>query len=132
VGLVRRRAPGLVLLRLSVGRHGENADLQRDDDDLVRVALGDLAVLTEVAGDPIDHRVTRWGGGLPQYGVGHRDRVRRIREQVSRQPGLALAGAAYDGVGLPAAITTGRQAAADVRASLAAGLGRGSTEGRLG
>jgi len=62
----------------------------------------------------VAHRVTRWGGGLPQYNVGHLDRVARIRQAVSEQPGLAVAGAAYDGVGIPACIATGRQAAGQV------------------
>jgi len=60
---------------------------------------------------PADTRVTRWGGGLPQYTVGHLDRVARIRAAVAAQPGLAVAGAAYDGVGIPACVATARTAA---------------------
>ena len=56
----------------------------------------------------------RWGGGLPQYAVGHLDRVARIRADVARVPGLALAGAAYDGVGIPAVIASGHRAATEV------------------
>jgi oxygen-dependent protoporphyrinogen oxidase len=56
--------------------------------------------------------VSRWGGGLPQYAVGHLDRVRRIRETLPA--GLAVAGAAYDGVGVPAVIHSGQEAAAGV------------------
>ncbi len=54
--------------------------------------------------------MTRWGGGLPQYTVGHLDRVRRIK--ASLPPDLAVAGAAYDGVGVPAVIRSGQDAAA--------------------
>jgi oxygen-dependent protoporphyrinogen oxidase len=59
----------------------------------------------------VGSRVVRWGGGLPQYAVGHLDRVRRVREAVAEQPGLAVAGAAYDGVGVPAVARSGREAA---------------------
>jgi oxygen-dependent protoporphyrinogen oxidase len=55
-----------------------------------------------------------WGGGLPQYNVGHLDRVARIRAAVAAQPGLAVAGAAYDGVGIPACVGTARAAADQV------------------
>jgi oxygen-dependent protoporphyrinogen oxidase len=55
--------------------------------------------------------VTRWGGGLPQYAVGHLDRVARIRSAVAAVPGLAVCGATYDGVGVPACIRTGLAAA---------------------
>ncbi len=60
----------------------------------------------------LDSRVVRWGGGLPQYAVGHLDLVARVRAGVARWPGLAVAGAAYDGVGVPAVARSGREAAA--------------------
>ena len=59
----------------------------------------------------------RWGGGLPQYAVGHLDRVERIRADVARIPGLAVCGAAYDGVGIPAVIASARRAAVQVVAA---------------
>jgi protoporphyrinogen/coproporphyrinogen III oxidase len=104
-------APGLVVVRLSVGRFGEEADLQRDDDELVGLALADLRDAVGVTGTPIDTRVTRWGGGLPQYAVGHRARVDRVRAAVAAHPGLAVCGAAYDGVGIPAAVASAEHAA---------------------
>ena len=60
---------------------------------------------------PVDTHVQRWGGGLPQYAVGHLDRVARIRAAVARVPGLVVCGAAYDGVGIPAVIASARWAA---------------------
>jgi oxygen-dependent protoporphyrinogen oxidase len=59
----------------------------------------------------VDWHVQRWGGALPQYTVGHVDRVRRVREAMAGVPGLELAGAAYDGVGVPATIGGAREAA---------------------
>ena len=63
-------------------------------------------------------RVSRWGGGLPQYSVGHLDRVASIRAGIAAEPGLAICGAAYDGVGIPACIATARLAANQVLAYL--------------
>jgi protoporphyrinogen/coproporphyrinogen III oxidase len=111
---LQRGDPGLHLVRCSVGRLGEDAVLQRDDADLAGLAAADLAAATGVKGDPVDSRVTRWGGGLPQYSVGHLDRVIRIRAAVAGLPGLAVCGAAYDGVGIPACIATARLAADQV------------------
>ncbi|HEY4315025.1 MAG TPA: protoporphyrinogen oxidase [Actinomycetes bacterium] len=107
-------APDLVLVRASVGRLGEEALLQRDDEDLIDLVLADLTDLVGVTDPPVDARVTRWGGGLPQYAVGHRTRVERIRTAVAELPGLTVAGAQYEGVGVPACIGSGQRAAADL------------------
>ncbi len=110
----------LEIVRCSVGRIGEQALLQREDGELAEVAAAELATATGARGGPVTARVTRWGGALPQYTVGHLDRVRRIRAAVAAQPGLAVCGAAYDGVGVPACVATARQAVSQVIASLAA------------
>ncbi len=110
----------LEIVRCSVGRIGEEALLQRADDELASLAVAELAAATGVCGGPAATRVTRWGGALPQYTVGHLDRVARIRAGVAAQPGLAVCGAAYDGVGIPACIGTARAAASQVTAFLAA------------
>lgn len=106
--------PGLILLRCSIGRLGEEALLQRDDAELVALAMAETAEVTGVRGVPRDSRVTRWGGSLPQYDVGHLDRIARIRGAVAGLPGLALCGAAYDGLGIPACVSTARTAAARI------------------
>ncbi len=103
--------PGTMIARASIGRYGDEADLQRDDDELASVAADELADLAAISDKPIDALVTRWGGGLPQYTVGHIDRVRRARAAMATMPGLAACGAAYDGVGVPACIATARAAA---------------------
>jgi oxygen-dependent protoporphyrinogen oxidase len=108
------------IVRCSVGRAGEVAVLQRDDADLADLAAAELAAATGITGKPVDCRVTRWGGSLPQYNVGHLDRVARIRAAVDGQPGLAVAGAAYDGVGIPACVATARTAVTQVLAGLRA------------
>jgi oxygen-dependent protoporphyrinogen oxidase len=125
---LRDRADGLVFVRCSLGRIGEEAILQRDDGELSALAAADLAAAAGVRGAPADVLVTRWGGALPQYTVGHLDRVARIQASLAAQPGLAACGAAYAGVGIPACIGTARDAADQAMA----GLRVGSTHGQGG
>ena len=103
----------VVHLRASVGRAREEADLQRDDADLVAVAVAEVG---EALGRPlprvVDAHVQRWGGGLPQYAVGHVDRVASVRADVAHLPGIEVAGAVYDGVGIPAVVASATRAAA--------------------
>ncbi len=125
---LRLANPGMHIVRCSVGRLGEEAILQREDRELAELAAADLAKATGVRGRPADVRVTRWGGSLPQYSVGHLDRVARIRAEVASLPGVAVCGAAYDGVGIPACIASARlavdQVLAYLEASAAAAAGR--------
>ncbi|MBL0749328.1 protoporphyrinogen oxidase [Nocardioides sp. G10] len=113
-GWVRDLDPDVVVLRTSLGRHREEATLQATDEGLVRVSLADLASLAGITARPVDTHVQRWGGALPQYAVGHLDRVARIRAAVADLPGLALCGATYDGVGVPAVIGSARRAVASL------------------
>jgi protoporphyrinogen/coproporphyrinogen III oxidase len=114
---VREAGDGMLLLRTSLGRHREEAALQVSDEELVALSLGDLGEAIGLVARPVDTHVQRWGGGLPQYAVGHLDRVARIRADVARVPGLAVCGAAYDGIGIPAVIGSARRAAAEVGAA---------------
>ena len=108
---------GPVLVRASLGRYCDERVLQRSDDDLVALARHDLdELLGAPLPDPLAVRVNRWGGALPQYGVGHVERVARARAALP--PSLALAGAAYDGVGIAACVRSGQTAADAVAASL--------------
>lgn len=107
------------VVRLSVGRHREEQDLQHTDEDLAWWAQADLETATDIRDAPLDWRVTRWGGALPQYAVGHLDRVTRIRRAVAEHQGLAVCGAAYDGVGVPACVASAEAAAARVLRDLA-------------
>ncbi|WNI18494.1 protoporphyrinogen oxidase [Actinacidiphila sp. ITFR-21] len=116
------------VLRTSVGRFGDEADLAWDDTDLVRLSREDLAEAVGLRAAPVAARVTRWDAGLPQYAVGHLGRVARIREEVGKLPGLAVCGAVYDGVGIPACVGSGRRAAAAVLATLVPDAGRGARE----
>ena len=113
----------LALLRASWGRHREEWVLQHTDDELIALTLQDLARACGIAGPVIDAHVQRWGGGLPQYAVGHLSRVTRVRDAVAGvnaadpTPGagrVAVCGAAYDGVGIPAVIASAQRAARQI------------------
>lgn len=110
-------AGDLTLLRASVGRIGESQALRLDDADLTALVRRELRPLLGIDAEPIDSLVTRWGGGLPQYAVGHVERIARARAAVGQVPGLAVCGAAYDGVGIPACIGSARAAVDRVVAS---------------
>jgi len=103
--------PDHLLVRGSVGRFGDIEALRYDDAELVMAVRSDLAELTGIDVPPIDWLVSRWGGGLPQYGVGHLDLVDRIQRAERQLPGMAIAGAALHGVGLPACVATATAAA---------------------
>ncbi|MGH9249978.1 MAG: protoporphyrinogen oxidase [Acidimicrobiales bacterium] len=111
-------AGDLVVLRASVGRHRTVADLQREDGELVDIVLADLADALGVTGRPVDARVTRWGGALPQYAVGHVERMSRVASAVGAVAGLALCGAAYDGVGVAACVAGAQRAATGILGGL--------------
>ncbi|MGW2519051.1 protoporphyrinogen oxidase [Streptomyces sp. NPDC001617] len=119
-GWIADENPDLIVLRTSVGRFGETEILRREDADLVDVSRHDLHQATGLGATPVATRVTRWTDGLPQYPVGHHARVARIREHVAKLPGLAVCGAPYDGVGIPACIASAYAAVDQIGGDLAA------------
>ncbi|NLU65827.1 protoporphyrinogen oxidase [Streptomyces sp. HNM0574] len=120
-GWVDAQNPELFVLRTSVGRYGEERQLEREDGELTEVSLRDLHAAIGLTARPVDSVVTRWNGGLPQYPLGHTARVGRIRAAVAGVPGLELCGAAYEGVGIPACAGGGRLAAEATLASAGPG-----------
>ena len=109
----------VVHLRASIGRAREESVLQRDDADLVAVSVAETgAALGRPLTRLVDAHVQRWGGGLPQYAVGHVDAIASVRADVARVAGLEVAGATYDGVGIPAVIASAQRAAAATVAHL--------------
>jgi oxygen-dependent protoporphyrinogen oxidase len=98
-------AGGALLVRSSVGRFRGESELQRPDGELTAAVVADVAELLGLSRpEPLETRLVRWGGGLPQYLVGHPARVAAVRSAVADEPGLAIAGAAFEGVGVPACI----------------------------
>ncbi|WP_415645293.1 protoporphyrinogen oxidase, partial [Stackebrandtia soli] len=112
--------PGRTLVRMSIGRYGEESTLHYDDSDLVAAAVTDLGrVLGGPMPTPTASAVRRWGGALPQYGPGHLERIAHARRTLTDHP-IALAGAAFDGVGIPACVASGEAAADTLLGALAA------------
>jgi oxygen-dependent protoporphyrinogen oxidase len=109
-----RAPPGCVLVRVFLGGALDPESLALDDDALVSLAVAEAAIVIGASGRPRLVQVDRWANAMPQYHVGHADRVARIETAVARYPGLALAGAAYRGVGIPQVIASGQAAARQV------------------
>ena len=102
---------GVLRVRSSVGRYGDESQLQRPDADLTAAVVADVADLLDLERpEPLETHLVRWGGGLPQYLVGHSTRVTAVLDAVGAVPGLAVAGAAYGGVGVPSCIRDARRA----------------------
>jgi protoporphyrinogen/coproporphyrinogen III oxidase len=110
--------PDDVVLRAHVGRSDDARWFEMSDEELTRRASDELAVLLPRFERPRESLVQRWPGGLPQYEVGHELLVRRARAAAATIF-VALAGNAYDGVGIPASIGSGRRGASQVREMLA-------------
>jgi oxygen-dependent protoporphyrinogen oxidase len=102
---------GEVLLRASLGRFGDDRADGWSDDELRERAWGELGTMMGLSGEPLESMVTRWPNAFPQYRVHHLMRTAGIEAAMARLDGVAVAGAAYRGVGIPACIASGRAAA---------------------
>ncbi len=101
------------VFRISTGRFGDERALHLDDDHLVESLLAELAPLLDIHGRVLEWRVSRWPDSFPQYPPGHGSAVTRAEADMAKSlPGVSLAGASYRGVGIPACIRSGNEAAA--------------------
>lgn len=106
------RAPeGLGLIRAFVGSAGREAVLDQDDAALVDLVRAELRRTLGVTAPPLLQRVFRWPCAMPQYTVGHLDRLAAVERRLAAYPGLYLAGNGYRGIGLPDCIASGEHAA---------------------
>ncbi len=101
----------VAVVRTSLGRFGDPFVQEHSNDELAQVAVKDLAAIAGLSAKPVASTITRWDDSLPQYTVGHRERMMSAREALSSTPGISLCGAAYDGVGIPACIGSAQFAA---------------------
>jgi len=109
----------VAVVRASVGRVGEAAVLQLSDPVLLQRTFAEAATVPGWAGaELVAGAVSRWGGALPQYAVGHRDLVARLQAVLAVVPGVAVAGAALDGVGIAACLGSADDAADKITADL--------------
>lgn len=107
-----RRAPeGSVLLRVFVGGALQPEVFELSEAELLKRVRGDLRELLGIEALPLFSELQRWDRSMPQYHVGHLDRVKRINDHVDSLPGLTLAGNAFSGTGLPDCIRSGELAA---------------------
>ena len=113
------RAPaGQTLLRVFLGGYHASHVLERDDAALVKAARDELRALMGIAVEPHFSRVTRYANAMPQYTIGHGDRVAAIEARVARHPSIVLAGNSLHGVGVPDSIHCGEIAAEKVISTL--------------
>lgn len=109
------RAPqGSVLLRAFVGGALQPEMFALDEQDMTNRVLADLRDLLGIEKAPLFSRVAKWPGSMPQYHVGHLDRVMRIEARMNLLPNLALAGNAYTGAGISDCIRGGENAADEI------------------
>jgi protoporphyrinogen/coproporphyrinogen III oxidase len=114
----REEHAGRVILRCFVGSAGRERDLECSDDDLVQAVAGEAEQALELTGPPSAWRVVRWPRAMPQYEVGHLERVERIDDALAATPGLFVTGSAYRGVGIADCVRQGDEAAQRVLSHL--------------
>ncbi len=113
------RAPeGHALLRIFIGRAGQEDAIPWDEAGLQAIAQEELRLTLGITAEPELARVYRWENAMPQYNVGHPERLQRIDRSLIEWPGLALAGNGYQGIGIPDCIHSGASAAERVLAFL--------------
>ena len=106
------RAPDdQLLVRVFLGGASQSSILEHQDTKLAEIAAGELKQIIGLDGSPQFHTVIRWPQSMPQYHVGHLERVERIERQVAQLKNIALVGNAYRGVGIPQCIDGAMQAA---------------------
>jgi oxygen-dependent protoporphyrinogen oxidase len=113
---------GYKLLRCYVGRAGEETIVERTDEEIVARVRRDLSEIMGITAEPLFTRVTRWRQSMPQYTVGHLDRLQQLESAImQRWPGVWIAGAGYKGLGMPDCILEGKKTAEQAIAYLQKG-----------
>lgn len=106
---------GKVSLRCYVGRAGDETVVDLSDDEIIKIVLEDLNKTMNITMDPEFVIVTRWKNSMPQYTVGHKQRIQDIKKNMKLElPGVFLAGSSYEGLGLPDCIDQGEEAVKQV------------------
>ncbi|WP_043933130.1 protoporphyrinogen oxidase [Bacillus sp. EB01] len=106
---------GKALLRCYVGRAGDDTVVDLSDDKITEIVLEDLRKAMNIQARPEFVIISRWKDSMPQYTVGHKQRLETLKRHLATElPGVYLAGASYEGVGLPDCIDQGEAAVRDV------------------
>jgi len=114
-----RTPTGKAVLRAFLGGAKNESLLDQPDDVLIATVRRELSEIlgSRIIGPHIPAeatQVSRWRRAMAQYAVGHQERMKRVKERAAELPGLRLAGNAYDGIGIPDCIRTGRNAAREL------------------
>jgi oxygen-dependent protoporphyrinogen oxidase len=105
------RAPdGFALVRVFIGRAGQEQQITWNDESLLQVAREELRLTLGITAEPVLTRIYQWENAMPQYNIGHPERLLRLESLLENIPGLALAGNGYQGIGIPDCIHSGELA----------------------
>jgi len=115
----REEHEGRAVLRCFVGRYGDESALRLADGELVREVANDVEAAAPIGAKPEAWRVSRWPRSMPQYEVGHLERLARLDSALAALPGVFVSGSAYRGVGIPDCVRQGGETAERVRTYLA-------------
>ncbi|PAV29276.1 protoporphyrinogen oxidase [Virgibacillus profundi] len=106
---------GKVLIRCYVGRPSDQSVVDLSDEEIKQIVLKDLNKTMNITAEPEFSVITRWKNAMPQYTVGHKERIATVRHEASEHiPGVFLTGSSYEGIGVPDCIDQGEKAVADV------------------
>jgi protoporphyrinogen/coproporphyrinogen III oxidase len=101
----------MALLRCYVGKPNDQDVVNLSDEEIINLALRDLNKTMNITQKPLFHIITRWRKAMPQYNVGHIERMKTVKESLAKElPGIFLAGGSYEGVGIPDCIDQGETA----------------------
>ena len=114
------RAPDdMVALRVFLGKYGRRPLIDAPAAEIIPLAQAELRETVGITAEPVLSQLYRWPNGMPQYILGHPERIAKIDAQVAQIENFALAGAPYRGVGIPDCIRSGEQAAEQLISSKA-------------
>lgn len=106
---------GKILLRAFIGKPNDQEVVDLPDEELTAIVMNDLQRIMKIVGEPEFTVITRWKEKMPQYTVGHKERIDRVRGQMEKElPGIFLAGSSFGGVGVPDCIGQSEQVVAEV------------------
>lgn len=113
-----RVPPDRALIRCFLGGARDDAIAQSSEAEIQDLTRREIEQILGIHSQPLFVRIHKWSGAMAQYNVGHGPRVTRIREILAKTPGLALAGNAYGGIGVPDCVRSGSEAAAKILADM--------------
>lgn len=106
---------GYVSLRGYVGRFGDDEIVSKSNEEILSTVMSDLNRIMDIEGEPLHYKITRWKEAMPQYEVGHVDKIQELKRNAEKElPGVLFTGSAFEGIGLPDCIVQGKKAAEQI------------------